>query len=47
MAEKKRIASEAEKRKDDEIKEVRRVRHYGNRPASAPPPKGLATPAAV
>ena len=47
MVEKKKIAAAAEKRKDDEIKEVRRVRHYGNRPSSAPRRKGLATPAAV
>ena len=47
MAHKKRIAREAEERKAREIEEVRRVRQYGNRPASAPPPKGLATPAAV
>ena len=47
MDHKKRIASEAEERKKKEIEEVRRVRHYGNRPASAPRRKGLATPAAV
>ena len=37
----------AKEHKEREIADVRRVRKYGNRPASAPPPKGLSTPAAV
>ena len=37
----------AKEHKEREIADVRRVRKYGNRPASALPPKGLSTPAAV